>query len=59
MLHRYREPPIDPPADEWDWEAMEESDYYGSCDFDDEISTEIALHNYECKVYNELDRRII
>ena len=49
---------IDPPYDLW----IEEHDLSWIDDFYEDYFTErdieIALHNYECKVFNELDRRI-
>lgn len=48
---------IDPPVDEWDLhDRKSESHDWVDDLFNDTI--EIALFNYECKVYNELDRRL-
>lgn len=50
---------IDPPNDEWDRTFMEESDYWIDDLYEEWLDKqEIALHNYECQIYNELDRRI-
>lgn len=48
---------IELPCDLWD-------DLTNDCDWIEDLyeewqSKEEALHNYECKVFNELDRRII
>lgn len=46
------------PDDDFEYEEMECDDDF---DFDDEPTErdiEIAVHNYECLVYNEPERRI-
>lgn len=53
-----REKEIDPPCDIWE-------ELRQDCDWIDDLYEEwseredIALHNYECSIYNELDRRIL
>lgn len=48
---------IDPPDDDWGFECKEQETH----DWVDDLfqdTLEIALFNYECQVYNELERRI-